>query len=166
MDPVTLLVSSSVTAAVVTGLFLIAQTLFNKRLRTPADKLAEAQFSVKVYQDQVAEARQDKALNDQTIATLREYASKLEADGREDQKLILDLYQQIGALERRNREKDDKIYDLQRRIDRVAAKVARGEPITVQDLDGSPMTREANDSEDLEDTLNKDQIEKLKENNS
>lgn len=142
------LAAGAVGAAVASGLFALIRVLLNKRLRTPSDRMAEAQFSVKVYQDQVAEARLDKSLNDQTIQTLREYAEKLEVNGRKDQKLIIDLYQQIGALERRNSEKDEKISVLQRRIDAVAAKVARGETITIHDLTGDPV--------DLEDTQQKE----------
>lgn len=144
------LVTGAVGAAVVAGVFALIQLVVNKRLRTPSDRLAEAQFSVKVYQDQLLEARADKSLNDQTIATLREYAEKQEANGREDQKLVIDLYKQIQALEARNAQKDQKIQNLQALIATVAAKVARGETITLHDLTGtSPLG-------DLEDTYSKE----------
>ena len=132
------IISGAVGAAVIGGVFTIAQILLNKRLRTPSDRLAEAQFSVKVYQDQLAEARADKALNDDTIKTLREYAAKVEGDGREDQKLIIDLYRQIQALEQANHRKDEKIIQLRNLIDSIAQKVARGEAVTLADLGADP----------------------------
>lgn len=134
-------VSAAVFAAIVSGVFLIAQVFLNKRLRAPSDKLAEAQFSVKVYQDQVAEAREDKKLNDETISTLRDYVSKMESDSRTDQQLITDLYKQIRALEERNAQKDAKIAMYQARIDAVAAKIARGETVTLNDLLNRPGSR-------------------------
>lgn len=134
-DPVLqTLVSGAVFAAVVSGVFLVIQVFMNKRLRAPSDKLAEAQFSVKVYQDQVAEARADKKLNDDTISTLREYVDKIEAGSRADQELINGLYKQIRALEDRNTQKDRKIARYQERIDRIAEKIARGEPVLLSDI--------------------------------
>lgn len=128
------LVSGAVFAAVVSGVFLVIQVFMNKRLRAPSDKLAEAQFSVKVYQDQVAEARADKKLNDDTINTLREYVDKMETGARADQELITGLYKQIRALEDRNTEKDRKIQRYQERIDLIAEKISRGEPVLLSDI--------------------------------
>lgn len=122
--------STAVIATVVGGVF----ALITKRTRTPELRLAEAQFSVKVYQDQLVEARADKELNDKTITTLREYVSKVEQDGREDQAIIRDLYEQIRLIEARNGEKDAKIRALQALIDNVADKVSRGQVITLADL--------------------------------
>lgn len=134
-------ISGTVVAAIVSGLFIIIQVLLNKRLRAPSDKLAEAQFSVKVYQDQVAEARLDKELNDKNIHALREYVHKLETDSRTDQQTITDLYKQIGALEIRNSQKERQIQEYQARIDQVAFKVSRGETIVLADLAGPLPTR-------------------------
>lgn len=127
-------VSTVVLAAVVSGLGLIAQVVLNKRLRAPSDRLAEAQFGVEVYKDQVTEARADKALNDETIATLRGYVKQLEVGSRGDQELITSLYKQIRALEDRNHQKDQRIARLQERIDRIAEKVAHGQPVLLADL--------------------------------
>jgi chromosome segregation ATPase len=128
------LLTGGIGAALITGAYLLLQVLLNKRLRAPSDRLAEAQFSVKVYQDQVAEARADKALNEQTATTLREYVNKLEADSRSDQQLITELYKQIRALEERNDQKDRLIAEYSYRISHVANKLAAGGTITISDL--------------------------------
>lgn len=135
--------AGGILATIATGVMAIIA----KRTRGPEVRLAEAQFSVKVYQDQLSEARADKELNEQTIRTLREYIDKIEVVGREDQELIRSLYGQIHAIEARNDEKDSKIRQLQGLIDRVAEKVSRGEPITLSDLGRSALPA------DLEDTI-------------
>jgi chromosome segregation ATPase len=135
--------AGGVFATISTGIFAVIA----KRVRGPEVRLAEAQFSVKVYQDQLTEARADKELNEQTIRTLRDYIEKIEVVGREDQELIRSLYSQIHAIEARNDEKDSKIRQLQGLIDRVAEKVSRGEPITLADLGRSSLPA------DLEDTI-------------
>lgn len=133
------LISTTVVASIIGALSVIVQVILNKRLRAPSDRLAEAQFSVKVYQDQVAEARLDKELNDKTIQTLRDYVSKLEVGSRADQQMITDLYKQIRALEDRNGQKDSQIRDFQGRIDLVALKVSRGEQVLLTDLEAPRM---------------------------
>lgn len=138
-------VSSVVVAACVSGLFLVAQMLLSKRLRAPSDRLAEAQFGVQVYKDQVTEAREDKALNDDTITMLRGYVKQLETDSRADQELITSLYKQIRALQDRNFHKDERIRVLQSRIDRIAEKVGRGEPVLLSDLADPVGNPEPND---------------------
>lgn len=147
MDPlqfwVAALSAGGLLTTVVAGVFAFV----TKRTRGPEVRLAEAQFSVKVYQDQLSEARADKELNEQTIKTLREYIEKIEVVGREDQELIRSLYGQIHAIEARNDEKESKIRQLQGLIDRVAEKVSRGEAITLADLGRSALPA------DLEDTI-------------
>lgn len=140
------LVSGGAVAALLTTIGLIVVAFISRRTRTPEIRLAEAQFSVKVYQDQLLEARADKELNDRTIDTFRDYVTELEASGRDNQERIRDLYKQIHELEARNAEKDKKICSLQNLIDRVAEKVARGEMITLADLGRSVLP------DNLEDT--------------
>lgn len=138
-----LLASGGIISTLGSGIF----SIFSRRTRTPEVHLAEAAFAVKAYQDQLQEARADHALNNATISTLRDYITKVEADGRVDQELITNLYKQIHDIEKRNAQKDAIIADLSALIDRVANKVQRGEPVTLTDLGrGSPLP------DDLEDT--------------
>lgn len=133
------LAGTGVGGLVLLGVFILIQLFLNKKLRTPSDRLADAQFSVSIWKDQLAETKADRKLLEETVTTMRGYVDKLETDGRNDQETINGLYRQIRALEDRNAEKDEKIRILNRRIEIIADKVNRGEPITLFDL-GHPET--------------------------
>lgn len=130
-------VSSVVIAAIVGGLFAVAQVVANKRLRAPADKLAEAQFTVKVWQDLASEAKADKVVLEETTEALRSYVADLESRGQQTQELISTLYARIHDLEERSGQKDAQLRRYQTLIKTIAVKVQRGEKVTLVDLDGS-----------------------------
>ena len=135
-------VVAAIAAAVVAGLFATIQAVGNKKLRSPADRLAEVEFYVKLAQTQVTEAREDKKALEATLGTIRSYVETLEQNGRLDAGEIRDrdtqlkqLRKEIDALERRAGRKEALAKALQRTIDAVAEKVLQGAPITLADLE-------------------------------
>lgn len=134
-------VFSTIGAALVGGAFATVQAVSNKRLRSPADRLAEVQFYVDLAKQQVAEAREDKRELEATLGLIRAYVETLEANGREDakeireqEKLLSEARRRIDSLERRADRKARLAEALQNVIDAVAEKVADGLPITLDDL--------------------------------
>lgn len=133
------LAGTGIGGLVLLGVFILIQLFLNKKLRTPSDRLADAQFSVSIWKDQLAEAKADRKLLEDTVGALRTYVDKLESDSRVDQETINGLYRQIRALEDRDSQKTEMIRVLNARIEAIAAKVQRGEPITLYDL-GHPIS--------------------------
>lgn len=127
-------VFSAIAVALVGGVFTTVQVVGNKRLRSPADRLAEVEFYVNLAKQQVEEAKADKKAIQDNLDSTRLYVDKLEADGRSDAGTIRKLYQDINALEARLARKDTIIRLKQATIDTVAQKLARDEPITLADL--------------------------------
>lgn len=132
------LAGSGVVGLIVLGLFILVQVVINKRLRTPSDRLAEAQFSVQVWKDQLAEAKEDRKVLSEAIEKLRVYTSTLESNARIDQAVISDLHRQMRALEDRGAVKDMKIRELNWRIEAIAQKIEAGQPVTLADLGNVP----------------------------
>jgi septal ring factor EnvC (AmiA/AmiB activator) len=134
-------VFSGIAAALVAGVFAIIQTAQNKKLRTPADRLAEVEFYVGLAKQQVAEAKEDKRELEATLGLIRTYVETLEANGRADAKamreqdgLLSEARRRIDQLERRVERKERLATALQQTIDAVAEKVVAGLPITLDDL--------------------------------
>lgn len=148
MDFIAILVSSSVSAAVVAGCFALGQAIVNKRLRTPADKLASEDFAYKVIKERLEEANADRKVLTDTVNYLRDDARKRDQTDAQDfereqerEKLIRDLNRRIGQLEMA-------IQKYESRLERLATKVKAGEPITLRDIYDTDMNSTVGDLED------------------
>jgi chromosome segregation ATPase len=117
-------------STVVNGWF----TVKAKRTKSPEVSLSEAELATKLYGSQIEEARKDKVLNETTLTALRGYIEELEAQGRDNQKTIIDLYRQIASIERRTLEKDHQIYRLEWIVEQIRRKLSKGLAITLDDL--------------------------------
>jgi chromosome segregation ATPase len=113
MDVLTLLLSGGVGVAVVTAISVITQVVLNKRLRTPADRTAEVTTVLTFFKEGIADSRADRIALEETTKDLREYVAKLEKNSREDFALRVKLEDRITDLERRIREKDQRIIFLE-----------------------------------------------------
>lgn len=136
---------SAIIVAIVTGAFLIAQVVLNKRLRTPADTQTELTNVFNILNGTIQDNRADKESNEKTISTLREYAEKLEKDSRDDQELIRNLYDQIHELERRNNEKDERIKKLEGELLKYATAITNNPSLLISDVEDAqdaPQLRE------------------------
>lgn len=149
MDLIQVIVSGSIGGALVAGVIALIQIPLNKKLRTPADKLASEDFAYKVIRERLEEANADRKVLTETVNYLREDARKRDTTDAEDfereqsrQKLIRDLNTRIGELQLQ-------IQRYEIRLERLAEKVRAGTPITLADI------YETNTSalpDDLEDT--------------
>lgn len=113
MDLLTLLLGGSVGVAIVTAISVITQVILNKKLRTPADRTAEVTTVLTFFKEGIADSRADRIALEETTKDLREYVSKLERNSREDYALRVKLEDRITDLERRIREKDERIEYLE-----------------------------------------------------
>lgn len=113
MDLLTLLLGGSVGVAIVTAISVITQVILNKKLRTPADRTAEVTTVLTFFKEGIADSRADRIALEETTKDLREYVSKLERNSREDYALRVKLEDRITDLERRIREKDERIAYLE-----------------------------------------------------
>jgi septal ring factor EnvC (AmiA/AmiB activator) len=127
-------ISGGVFAAIVTAVGTVLGIFLNKRLRSPSDQLAQAQFAVQLYKDQADEARTQIKLNAETMATLRDTVSKFEAANLGKEETIRGLYGTIRDLEQRNYDLARRIDIYQQLIDHAAQKLAAGQLVTVGDI--------------------------------
>lgn len=113
MDVLSLILGGGIGSAVVAAISIITQTVINKKLRTPADRTAEVTAVLTFFKEGIADSRADRMALEETTKDLREYVSKLERNSREDYALRVKLEERIADLERRIREKDDRIAYLE-----------------------------------------------------
>lgn len=151
MDWIQTLTSGAIGAALVGGIFALLQIPFNKKLRTPSDKLASEEFAYKLLKERLEDANTDRKVLTDTVNYLREDARKRDATDAEDfereqerLKLIRELNERIGQLE-------NKIATYEHRLASLADKVRRGVPITLSDIYDTP---EGTAPIDLEEVLN------------
>jgi hypothetical protein len=138
--PIEQVVNTAVVTAIVTGIFLLVQTLINKKFRTPTEKQNEVQFGVSLLRDQItaAEKNAERWLDIETY--LRDELRKQDADKERLAELLGEARKQIDELRTQRDE-------LLRRLTRISEKVVKGDRITLADIAG-----ETNDDVD-EDTF-------------
>lgn len=120
MDFISFLLATGAVGAVVTAVSVIVQVILNKKLRTPADRTAEVNTVLQFFRDGIADSRADRIALEDTTKDLREYISKLEKNSREDYALRVQLEERVTDLERRIKEKDERIVFLERELQRYA----------------------------------------------
>lgn len=113
MDLLSLLLTGGVGVAIVTAVNVITQLILNKKLKTPADRTAEVTAVLTFFKEGIADSRADRIALEDTTRDLREYVSRLEKNSREDFALRVKLEERIADLERRIREKDERIASLE-----------------------------------------------------
>lgn len=118
------------------GLVTVLFQIWGKRVKTPADRQAEVEYGTRVLQQIIEQQNVDKAANDGTIKTLRDYVERLEQGSRDDQSLISTLQTQIRLLEGLNDDKERMIRRLRERQVTVASKIRNNEEITLRDIFG------------------------------
>lgn len=116
MDLLTILLGGGVIAALITATSVVTQVILNKKLRTPADRVAEVNTVLEFFQSGIADSRADRIALEATTKDLREYIDKLEKDSREDYALRVNLENRITDLERRILEKDMRIHVLEKEL--------------------------------------------------
>jgi peptidoglycan hydrolase CwlO-like protein len=134
------LVSGAVIAAVIGGIFTVAQVLLNKRLRTPADKTEETKLLFEFYRNSREDAIKDKEALEATVKSLRTTVDDLQ--NRSDswftekstlQQQIGELRMRIDELEERIRQKDQRLTDQDHIIAQFAANKSGYQPHTTKE---------------------------------
>lgn len=118
MDLLSILLGGGVGVAIVTAASVITQVVLNKKLRSPADRTAEVTAVLTFFKEGIADSRADRLALEATTNDLREYVDKLEKNSREDFALRVKLEERIADLERRIREKDERIAYLEQELKR------------------------------------------------
>lgn len=120
MDLLSVLLGGGVGVAIVTAISVITQIVLNKKLRTPADRTAEVTAILTFFKEGIADSRADRTALEETTKDLRDYVSQLEKEGRENYQIRVKLEDRITDLERRIREKDDRIVYLEAELRKYA----------------------------------------------
>lgn len=113
---ITTILGSSTVSAIFLAVFIIVQLILKKKLRTPSDRTAEVTTVMTFMKEGVADARADRITMENTMRDLREYVSRLEKEGRDSYALRVRLEDRITELERRVREKDERIAHLEEEL--------------------------------------------------
>lgn len=116
MDLFSMFVGSGIGVAIVTAVGIITQVFLNKKLKTPADRTAEVTAVLTFFKEGIADSRADRIALEETTKDLREYVSRLEKNSREDFALRVKLEERIADLERRIKEKDERIAYLEQEL--------------------------------------------------
>jgi chromosome segregation ATPase len=120
MDLLSVFLGGGVGVAVVAAVSIITQIVLNKKLRTPADRTAEVTAILTFFKEGIADSRADRTALEETTKDLREYVSQLEREGRESYQLRVKLEDRITDLERRIREKEERITYLEQELRKYA----------------------------------------------
>lgn len=118
MDLVQFLTAGGILAAIISAISVVTQVVLNKKLRTPADRTSEISTVLSFFREGIADSRADRKALEETTRDLREYVSRLEKNSREDFALRVKLEDRIADLERRIREKDERIQHLEEELAR------------------------------------------------
>lgn len=124
MDLISILLGGGVGVAIVTAASVITQVILNKKLRTPADRTAEVTAILTFFKEGIADSRADRTALEETTKDLRDYVAQLEREGRENYQLRVKLEDRITDLERRIREKDERIAYLEAELRKYAGQNA------------------------------------------
>jgi chromosome segregation ATPase len=111
------------------GIWALITTIVTKKLKSPADRQTEVEFGVQLLRDQITKAERDQTRWLDVEKFLREELRKTEADKERIQTLLDTTHQQLIDLRREKNE-------LEHRLNRLARKASRGEPITLADITG------------------------------
>jgi predicted RNase H-like nuclease (RuvC/YqgF family) len=121
-DVLQIVASSSVAAALVTGLVLIVQTLVTKKLRSPADENERTKLGNEFLRSLLEDARKEREELRMTISELKQTGETKD--------------ETIARLETLAESKDDRIHELEARIENMARKLQAGAVITLHDVFG------------------------------
>lgn len=139
MDLLSLFVGGGTGVAIVTAISVITQLIFSKKLRTPADRTAEVTAVMTFFKEGIADSRADRIALEETTRDLREYVAKLEKEGRENYALRVRLEDRITDLERRIREKDERIQYLETELRKYTQTAVLAVPDNAKKEDSKPV---------------------------
>lgn len=150
-------------ASIIVALIALIGTFVSRKVKSPADELARADFAYKKISERLDEVNKDRAYLQSVIDTLRTQLAKFDTDASvsmEDKRalrnLVLEGEERIISLQEENRV-------LQERLSNIAEKVRRGQPITLSDVYGIDEDVHTPTLEDIELTVSPHDIPELAE---
>lgn len=127
-------------ASIIVAFIALAGTFISRKIKSPADELARADFAFKKITERLDEVNKDRAYLQSVIDTLRAQLTKFDNDAS----ISMDDRRKLRLLvtegEDRIRELVEENEILQERLTGIADKVRRGQPITLSDVYGEDDT--------------------------
>lgn len=123
-------------ASIIVALIALIGTFISRKVKSPADELARADFAYKKISDRLEEVNKDRTYLQSVIDTLRSQLAKLDADASlsmEDRRKLRNL---VSEGELRVEALIDENRILQERLSAIAEKVRLGQVITLSDVYG------------------------------
>ena len=125
--------------SIIVALIALIGTFISRKVKSPADELARADFAYKKISDRLEEVNNDRKYLQSVIDTLRTQLTKFDNDATismEDRrvlrKLVMDGEERVEQLVEENRVLQDRLRD-------IAEKVRLGHQITLADVYGVDM---------------------------
>ena len=122
--------------SIIVALIALVGTFVSRKMKSPADELARADFAYKKIAERLEEVNSDRKYLQSVIDTLRTQLDKFDKDATismEDRRKLRNL---VNEGEERIEQLGEENRVLQERLDNIAEKVRLGQPITLSDVYG------------------------------
>ena len=140
-------------ASIVVALIALIGTFVSRKVKSPADELARADFAYKKIAERLDEVNNDRSYLQSVIDTLRTQLTKLDLDAG----LSIEDRRKLRSLVNEGEHRIEQLFDenriLQERLERVATKVRLGHAITLFDVYGATGQLTTPNFEDIELTI-------------
>ena len=122
--------------SIIVALIALIGTFISRKIKSPADELARADFAYKKIAERLEEVNNDRKYLQSVIDTLRDQLTKFDKDATismDDRRKLRNL---VGEGEHRIEQLGEENRILQDRLGNIAEKVRIGVPITLSDVYG------------------------------
>lgn len=123
-------------ASIIVALIALLGTFISRKLKSPADELARADFAYKKISERLEEVNNDRKYLQSVIDTLRNQLTKFDSDATVSMEDRRKLRKLVGEGEERIEQLGDENRVLQDRLGNIAEKVRIGQEITLSDVYG------------------------------
>lgn len=135
-NPQNIALNISSYVSIIVALIALIGTFISRKIKSPADELARADFAYKKIAERLEEVNNDRKYLQSVIDTLRDQLTKFDKDATismEDRRKLRNL---VNEGEHRIEQLGDENRILQDRLGNIAEKVRIGLPITLSDVYG------------------------------
>lgn len=123
-------------ASIIVALIALLGTFLSRKVKSPADELARADFAYKKIKERLDEVDSDRSYLQSVVDTLRVQLTKMDADAMLSMEDKRQLRKLVDEGERRIGQLQDENAVLQERLRNIAEKVRQNVPITLSDVYG------------------------------
>lgn len=139
--------------SIVVALIALVGTFVSRKVKSPADELARADFAYKKINERLEEVNKDRVYLQSVIDTLREQLRKLDQEAGISIDDKRNLRRLVTEGERRIEELSEQRDALQDRLDKIADKIRLGQVITLADVYGDDLDIRTPTLEEIELTV-------------